>query len=100
MAEVWSAGTWTVKEGAEDAFVERWRTFAEWSAETHGPAHAWLLRDRDDPRRFISVGPWPGDEAVAAWRDDPGFRERIGGLRELLDGFEARTLDPVATAGG
>ena len=99
MSEVWSSGVWRVKEGRADEFAEAWRDFAEWSAATHGPARAWLLRDRERADEFVSIGPWPSDEAVGAWRADPGFAERIGRLREMLDGFEARTLDPVVVIG-
>jgi heme-degrading monooxygenase HmoA len=99
MSEVWSSGVWRVKEGRADEFAEAWREFAEWSTSAHGPAHAWLLRDRERPDEFVSIGPWPSDEAISAWRADPGFAERIGRLREMLDGFEARTLDPVVVIG-
>jgi heme-degrading monooxygenase HmoA len=99
MAEVWSSGIWQPKSGKEDEFVAAWRQFAQWSANAHGPAQAWLLRNRDLPGPFLSVGPWPNAEAIAEWRSDPEFQARIGGLRDLLDSFEARTFDPVATVG-
>lgn len=99
MAEVWSSGNWIVTAGREDEFVDAWREFAEWSAGAYGSARAWLLRDRERPNRFLSFGPWPSDEVIAEWRADPGFRDRIGRLRGLLDSFEAATLDPVATIG-
>ncbi len=92
---VWSSGTWTVKPGREDEFAEAWREFATWSAREFEGGHAWLLRDRDRPGVFVTVGPWPNDEVMAAWRASAGFRERIGRIREMLDGFEPRTLDEV-----
>ena len=98
--EVWSSGTWQVKAGGEDAFVEAWLAFARWSEATHGPARAWLLRDRDVAGRFVSIGPWPSDAAIEAWRADPGFRERVGVIRSLVDAFEPSTLDPVAAVPG
>ena len=99
MAEVWSSGTWSVSAGREDEFVAAWQEFAEWSMVAHGSARAWLLRDRERPNRFLSLGQWPSDEVIAEWRADPGFRDRIGRLRGLLDSFEPATLDPVAAIG-
>jgi heme-degrading monooxygenase HmoA len=95
VSEVWAAATWTVRAGREEEFIEAWREFAEWSAAAHGPARAWLLRDREDVRRFVSIGPWPSEDAIVAWRDDPGFGERIRPIRELLEALEPRTLDPM-----
>jgi quinol monooxygenase YgiN len=99
LSEVWAQGVWVVKEGRADEFVAAWREFAEWSARVHGPARAWLLRDRDRPNEFVSTGPWPNDAAIAAWRSDPAFIERIGAVRALVDGFQARTLDRVVAIG-
>jgi quinol monooxygenase YgiN len=96
MADVWSSGTWTVKAGKGDAFAAAWLEFAEWTRSTHGADRAWLLRDQANPDRFLSVGPWPSAAAIEAWRSDPGFRERIGRIRELLEDVATSTLDPVA----
>ena len=97
MSEVWSSGTWSVKAGREDEFAEGWREFAQWAVENHNATRAWLLRDRNRPNQFISIGPWPSDDALAAWRGDPGFDSRVGRLREMLESFEPRTLDPVVS---
>jgi hypothetical protein len=51
---------------------------------------------RRPPGAGASVGPWPGADAIDGWRSDPGFRERFGRIRELLDDVETSTLDPVA----
>jgi quinol monooxygenase YgiN len=99
MSDVWAQGVWMVKEGRAEEFVAAWRDFAEWSARVHGPATAWLLRDRDRPSEFVSIGPWPSDAAIAAWRGDPAFGERIAAVRALVDGFQARTLDPAVAIG-
>jgi heme-degrading monooxygenase HmoA len=99
MAEVWSSGLWRVKPGRETEFVEQWQAFASWTAQLFPGAHAWLLRDREQPNEFVSVGPWPSDDAIAEWRSDPGFVQRIGAIRQLLESFEPRTLDRVASAG-
>jgi quinol monooxygenase YgiN len=94
--DVWTSGAWTAKDGRAEDFVAAWSEFAEWSARTQHPERrAWLLRDREHPNVFVSIGPWPSEAAVEAWRADPGFRQRVVRIRELLESFEPRTLDPI-----
>ena len=87
---------WIVKEGRADDFVERWHELARWSGlqGLSGPAR--LFRDHDDPRRFVSFGPWESLEKVQRWRSLPGYDERIARLVEVLERFEPHTLEPVA----
>ena len=92
---VWTSGTWRVKAGREDEFVGAWGEFARWSQAAFAGGHAWLLRDRADPRVFLSIGPWPDDEVIERWRSSEGFRDRIGRIRDLLESFEPRTLEEV-----
>ena len=92
---VWTSGIWTVKPGREDEFTAAWAEFAAWSLGEFPGSRAWLLRRRDEPRVFMSIGPWPSDEVVDTWRGSAGFQERIGRIREMLDGFEPRTFDQV-----
>lgn len=97
MAEVFTSGTWAVKDGSEDAFIAAWTEFADWTkANMPGAQWALLLRDREVRNRFVSIGPWGSEEQIAAWRDSEGFRERIGRVRGLLDRFEPASLDRVA----
>lgn len=96
---VWTSGVWVVRTGQEAEFVEAWREFATWSQGMYPGARAWLLRDRDRPHAFLSVGPWPDDAAIAAWRASAGFGEHVGRIRALLESFEPRTLDEVVTIG-
>ena len=89
-------GIWTVKSGHEDAFVQQWTEFADWSKrEVPGALWANLFRDRAVPNRFITLGPWESLDAIERWRAEPGWRERVTRIRELLDGFEPSTLDLV-----
>ena len=96
MARVFTSGRWLVKPGQEQAFVDAWREFAEWSRARFDAAQ-WvvLLQDREHPNQFTSVGPWESEAAIEAWRGDEGSRSRIARVRELLDGFDPSTLDPV-----
>lgn len=95
----WTSGSWTVRDGMADEFIAAWRELAEWTAEQYPGSRAWLLRDRDRPQVFLSAGPWNDDSAIAAWRASDGFQQRVARIREMLESFEARTLDEVAQAG-
>jgi heme-degrading monooxygenase HmoA len=99
VAELYTAGDWLVKEGREEEFVRAWRDLADWTAGSVPGAWARLLRDRDEPRRFLSFGPWESLEAIESWRSSEGFSQRIGRIRELLDDMRPRTLEVAAEAG-
>ncbi len=92
---VWTRGIWTPKAGCEDEFVAAWQEFASWTRGEYAGAHAWLLRDRDHPGVFMTIGPFGSDDIVAAWRASDGFRERVARIRGLLDAFEPGTFDQV-----
>ncbi len=93
---IFTSGRWTVRPGQEDQFIAAWREFAEWTKAHHHDA-GWvvLLRDQEHSNQFTSLGPWLSAASVDAWRQDEGFRSRIGGIRALLDNFEAASLEPV-----
>ena len=95
MGEHYSHTIWLVKPGQEDEFVKRWKDFEEWSAAEGLTARANLLRDVDQPNRFISFGPWETLEAINRWRTLPGFHEQVGRLSEVLESFDPHTLESV-----
>lgn len=93
---VYTVGIWITKPGSEAEFAARWREMAEWTAKTiTSAASGTLLRDRERPNRFVSFGPWASLADIEAWRAHPGFRERVGGMRGLLEEFSPMTLDDV-----
>lgn len=97
---VYTMGIWQAKPGREDEFVAAWWEFARWSSqefEVKGSTGPLLLRDREQPGRFVSVGPWETVEQIAAWRAHPAFQERVG-IRDFLESFTPATLDPVPPA--
>jgi heme-degrading monooxygenase HmoA len=98
---VYTMGIWLVKPGREDDFVAAWQEMADWTMREVDGAQAGgtLLRDRDHRSRFVSFGPWPDDQTVAAWRGSPGFQERVSRIRNFLEEFNPATLDPVAVQG-
>jgi heme-degrading monooxygenase HmoA len=88
-------GVWRVKPGRDEDFVNAWDELARWTVESGFDSTGTLLRDRSQPGRFVSFGPWPSVEAVEEWRASPGFAERLGALRNTLEGFEPGTYDVV-----
>jgi heme-degrading monooxygenase HmoA len=70
--EAYTHSTWRVKPGLEDEFVRRWEDLAHWSALQGLTSRAKLLRDTDEPSRFVSFGPWESMDSVRRWRAAPG----------------------------
>lgn len=86
---VYTMGTWVVKPGSEQQFIDRWTEFAQWSKATfEGAISVQLLRDEGNISRFISVGPWRSLEDVQTWRSSEGFQQRVAALQPLLEQFE------------
>ncbi len=88
--------TWRVKEGQEEEFVRRWSEWVDWSHDAGLSAAGLLLRDVEQPRTFVSFGPWESISAVRSWRALPGYQERVVRMREVVDDFTPRTLEVVA----
>lgn len=67
----------------------------------HADGSGWgkLLRDTEDPTRFITFGPLRSLDAIDAWRGLEGWRERVARIQELLEGFEPSTLEVVVERG-
>ena len=96
MADIYTLGMWTVKEGREADFVAGWQAMGEATVADFPDAHGTLLRDRDRPGRFVSFGRWESLEQVQAWRASDAFQQGVGRIRELLDGFEPGTYEVAA----
>jgi heme-degrading monooxygenase HmoA len=96
MTEIYTVGIWTVKAGREDEFVAAWRAMGEATIAEFPAAHGRLLRDVDNPGRFVSFGPWDSLETVDAWRASTPFKEGVARIRELLDAFEPGTYEVSA----
>lgn len=96
----YTSGTWIVKPGMEDAFIEAWGDFATWTTESvDGALWAVLSRDDQDPQKFISMGPWESREAIDAWRALPEFKEAFGAMRDMIESVDVHVLEPVFEAG-
>jgi quinol monooxygenase YgiN len=93
-------GDWRVKPGRADEFVAAWTEFAEWTAQhAEGAGRGTLLRDLDDPNRFVSIGPWQSVDAIESWRSLDGWKQRVSEIRGMLAGFEPATLELVVERG-
>jgi heme-degrading monooxygenase HmoA len=90
--------SWVVKRGREAEFIERWSEWADWSNREGLAVRAMLLRDVDDPERFVSFGPWESMGAIRNWRALAGYQERVARLREVVEHFEPRTFEVVRRA--
>jgi heme-degrading monooxygenase HmoA len=89
MAESYTMGFWTAKEGEEDPFVAAWTEFAEWMKNQPGVRTMRLVRDLKEPARFISFADWDGIESIHAWKATDEFKERIGRVKRHTDDFVA-----------
>ena len=96
MSEVYSSGSWVAKDGEEEAFVEAWTEFAGWLSTMPGAGTARLIRDLEDPRRFMSFAPWESLEAMRAWKTNPEFRERMGAVQAHVEEFTPTELELAA----
>ena len=92
MANVWTHGIWTVKDGREDEFVAAWRELVPLGLGL-GAGDPKLLRDRERTTVFLSFGSWPDPDTVERFRAE--LRPRIGEMNDLLESFETFTLDEV-----
>jgi heme-degrading monooxygenase HmoA len=98
--ETYSSGMWTIRPGEEDAFVEDWRAFAEWSSQQPGAGTLRLTRDARNPSRFLSFAPWESVERLQAWQNMPEFAERLEKARGHTTEFMASEYELVVVAEG
>ena len=92
MAGTWSVGTFTVKPGREQDFVQ---ALAEVGPAIEGAlAPPRLLRDREQPNVFLTITPWESAEAMERFRFEklPLLLERYA---DVLESAVPRLLDEV-----
>ena len=95
---MYTSGVWIVKEGREDEFARRWQESADRTAlETPGLKLV-LMRDRENPRRFVSLGEGRRNaEQIDNARSSPDFQDAMASIWRMLDSGEITTLDLVAS---
>jgi heme-degrading monooxygenase HmoA len=94
---VYTLGLWRARSGQEDGFIAAWEGMARATKASFPTASAVLLRDRDDPKLFISFGPWESLEEIDEWRASRAFTDGVGDIRSHLEGFEPHTMDVVVS---
>ena len=92
---VFAVGAWTVKEGRGHDFERAWEALAQWSVEEGIVAHATLVRDRADSRRYLSFAPGASAEHVERWRSSSGFQAHLEQIMASVESFEPGTFDTV-----
>jgi quinol monooxygenase YgiN len=98
-AGVVATSLWTVKEGEEAAFVERWSVLAEHALSAGVARRFVLLKDRSHPRRFVSFGEWTDRPTMTVYRTRAAFRAAFLACRALCDGFGGEDLDVAVHVG-
>lgn len=92
---IYTVGIWVVKEGCEHDFERAWEALGQWTVEEGFASHGTLVRDRSNPRRYVSFGPWGSAEHVERWRASAGFQAHLDAIKPLLESFEPGTYDSV-----
>jgi len=95
---VYTSGVWVVKEGREEEFARRWQESADSLALDFPEVKFMLFRDRENPRRFVSLGEgWRNADQIDAARSTPEFQDAMASIWRMLDSGEIATLDLIAS---
>lgn len=84
-----------MKEGHDDDFVAAWTDFVKWAKEQPGSGVFRLVRDVENPRRYLSFAPWETYDAQQAWKGTDEFGARMRRVREHVESFEPSTYELV-----
>ena len=95
MPETYTSGVWLAKAGEEAEFIAAWQEFVIWAKTMPGCGTFRLVRDLEEPSRFMSFAPRESFEAQCAWKEDPEFREQIMRARRHTDDFTPATFELV-----
>jgi heme-degrading monooxygenase HmoA len=99
MSETYTSGIWTVKQGEEEAFVQEWSDFVTWATSFDGSGAFRLVRDLEQPNRYMSFAPWESFDAQNAWKEQSEFPERIMRVRKHCEDFQPFTFELVTQLG-
>ena len=87
-------GIWLVKAHREDDFAHLWEQSASNLSLEFPDVTFRLLRDHDDPRRFVSLAEgWRNVEQFEAARNLPAFQDAMSSIWRLLESGDISTLD-------
>jgi quinol monooxygenase YgiN len=89
-----TSGIWTVKAGREGDFARRWEESASNLSLEFPDVTFRLLRDHDEPRRFVSLGEgWRNLEQIETARSLPAFQDAMSSIWRLLETGDMSTLE-------
>ncbi len=97
MIEAYTHGTWLVKPGEDADFVRAWTEFVTWASSFPGAGTFRLVRDVEEPTKYMSFAPWESFEAQKEWKDTPEFRDRIMRVRVHCDDFQPSVFELVTS---
>jgi heme-degrading monooxygenase HmoA len=95
VAETYTSGLWKVRSGHEDEFVEAWKDFVRWASQQPGSGTFRLVRDVEDPSRYLSFAPWESFQSQQAWKQTDEFSARLKTVRQHVESFEPSTYELV-----
>lgn len=94
---MYTSGVWIVKKGRDEEFARRWQKSVDQLALEYPGITFRLLRDVDNPRRFISVGgAWRSAEQIAAALNLPSYQEAMAEVESTLESGDISTYELVA----
>lgn len=100
MSTHYVSGRWRVKSGLEDRFVDAWEELAVWSETTLRSGTARLLQSADDSSVFLGLWEFSSLEAIDAWREQQGVRERLASLGGLVAQADSGDYELRVVVGG
>jgi quinol monooxygenase YgiN len=94
---MYASGTWIVKKGHEGEFARAWQEAADQASLAFPGVTFRLLRDVEDPKRFVAIsGAWRNADQIAAARDLPSYRELMAQAEKLVESSELSTFELAA----
>ena len=91
---MYTSGVWVVKEGQEDEFRRRWQASVDTLSLEFPGLKFMLLRDRESPRRFVSLGEgWRTSGQIEAAQSLPSYQDALASLWRVLEKGELTTME-------
>lgn len=95
---MYTSGVWVVKEGREEEFTRRWQESTDQLALDFPDVKFMLFRDRENPRRFVSLGEgWRNSDQIDVAQSTPQFQDSMASIWRVLDSGEVAALDLIAS---
>lgn len=100
MGDTYTCSIWSVKQGEEDGFIQAFHRFADKATKDFGAREGMILRDTDEPTRFIVIRRWDKAESLLAWAASEDMRVLFEPVGATITGdSEAYVTTKVADLG-